>query len=107
MALRKITIEVIPHEDQKYETIGDYFTDADGIHIRISDMGNIAAEAGCALHEFIELVLCQIACVPFESIDAFDLKFEEEAKQGLHAVTDEPGDDPRRRIMCSINSPLP
>lgn len=80
---------------QSYETIGDYNLTSDGVEILISDMGNPAAETAVALHELIELTLCRLAGISFGAIDAFDIQFERDARDGLHPLDAEPGDDPQ------------
>lgn len=91
----KLVIETIPHDQHRYETVGDYWRDPDGtIQIRVSDMGNWNYEFLVALHELVELVLVEARGIPFSAIDAFDKKFESERAAGKHG-TDEPGDDPR------------
>jgi hypothetical protein len=83
-------IKVIPHEDQRYETVGDYFID-DGItYIRVSDMGNDDYAFLVILHEMIEQYLCLKRGIKEEDITSFDIEFESKRQEGNY---DEPGDD--------------
>ena len=91
----EIEIKTIPHRSQRYETVGDYWNDEAGEHIRISEMGNKDYEFLVAFHELGEKYLCERLGIKMEDIDAFDIKFEEERKNGLHSEEDEPGDDIR------------
>lgn len=82
----KIIIEVIPHAEQRYDTCGDYWVDADGtLQVRISDMGNRQYENLVMIHELAEHMLCEARGITNEQIDAFDLAYEGGG---------EPGDEP-------------
>ncbi len=92
----KIIIETIPHEKQRYETVGDYWDDEDGTQqVKISDMKNQQYEMLVAVHELIEKELCRVRGIPEAVITEFDMKFEEERTQGYHGKGDEPGADSR------------
>jgi len=91
----RISIETIPHQDQRYETCGDWYIGPDDtIHIKVSDMGNADYEFLVALHELCEFWLCNKRGITDEQITAFDKKFEEDRAAGLHGDDEEPGDDP-------------
>lgn len=93
--MKTITIRTIPHNDQRYETPGDWWFEPDGsLQILVSDMDNPDYEALVAIHELVEVLLCQKRGITQEAVDAFDKKFEEERKEGKHSPEDEPGDDP-------------
>ena len=90
----KIIIEVIPHDQHRYETVGDWFTDADGIiHVRVSDMNNSKYEMLVAIHELIEMVLCEWAEVTEKQVDEFDMIYENGREQGVRDEFSEPGFD--------------
>ena len=83
-------IETIPHEYQRYETVGDYVTDDFGqSHIRISNMKNWRYEMLVAIHEMLEQRLCMEAGMAEQDITLFDLKYEQSRPEG---DTTEPGD---------------
>ena len=86
--LPSITIKVIPHKKQRYETCGDYYL-MDGMQFRISRM-NKEAEFLVALHELVEWMLIDKKGIKIKDIDKFDIEFEKNRKKGN---TDEPGDD--------------
>ena len=92
----KITIETIPHKEQRYETCGDWTFDKDGnLNMFISDMKNWKYEALVAVHELVEVLLCKDRKISQKTVDAFDINFEKERAKGLHDEEDEPGDDPK------------
>lgn len=111
--IKKIIIEVIPHEEQRYETLGDYYFDDEGVlQIRISKMKENKHEMLVAVHELIEVLQTESNGVTEPAIVAFDKKFEERREPGNE---DEPGDDPIapyvkehciatavERLMCAL-----
>jgi hypothetical protein len=111
--ISKICLEVIPHKDQRYETVGDYYRDGDGnLVIKVSDLGDNKKELLVMVHELIEVILTEESGVSEESITKFDIEFEKNRKPGN---LDEPGDDPDspyrvqhaiatsvERMMCAL-----
>lgn len=88
----KISIKTIPHNEQRYETSGDFWDDECGTKIRVSEMGNDDYEFLVALHELVELHLCKKRGILEPNVAAFDIKFESEREKGLHSQEAEPGD---------------
>ena len=85
-----ITIKTIPHQDQRYETPGDWWFDDNGdLQIRVSDMRNWKYEALVAFHELAEVLLCKDRGITTEVVDEFD-KAWKPSRDG----DEEPGDDP-------------
>lgn len=83
-------IDTIPHANQRYPTVGDYWTDLDGTkHIVVSDMQNDDYAFLIMLHELIEQKLCEYRGISEEDITQFDEAFEEMREEGN---VDEPGD---------------
>lgn len=69
----KIVIETIPHHEQRYATVGDYWDDADGTkQIRVSDLGDWRMNLLVALHELIELSLCDQRGISEPDVKAWD-----------------------------------
>jgi hypothetical protein len=91
-----VNIKTIPHTEQRYPTVGDYWwagdTETGTLEIRVSDMGDRRMEALVAFHEFFEAVACTYSGIREEEITDFDIKFEAAREDGN---TDEPGNDPR------------
>jgi len=82
-----ITIETIPHHEQRYDTVGDWTHDALGnLTIRISDLDNWRYEVLAAIHELVESTLCSHAGITQKVVDLFDLNYKGDG---------EPGDDPK------------
>lgn len=95
----KIMIETIPHDNQRYETVGDwvflappYVAEGDlGISITVSELGDWRYNALIAVHELVEVLLCKQRGITQEAVDAFDKNFELNRPEGNE---DEPGDAP-------------
>ena len=86
-----IIIKTIPHQNHRYETVGDWWFNRDGdLEVRVSKMGNWRYESLVALHELVEVLLCKHERISTASVDAFDIAFEKKRNAGN---TDEPGDD--------------
>jgi hypothetical protein len=91
----RITIETIPHEQQRYPTVGDWqFVESDHLVIRVSDMENNDYAFLVGIHEAIEAWLAVKRCGPEveKDLDAFDMQYEKDRKNGDDS---EPGDDAR------------
>lgn len=90
----RINIETIPHGNQRYPTVGDYWEDGDQVEqVRVSELPDWRYEALVAVHELIELILSRHRGIAEEAISEFDIAFEQSREQGQ--VLGEPGDDPR------------
>jgi hypothetical protein len=99
-----VKIEVIPHDQQRYPTVGDWFFDTtcqgppgDGcdLVIRVSKLSDWRLEMLVAFHELAEVLICKHRGISQESVDKFDKKFEADRAKGKHGEDDEPGDDPK------------
>lgn len=89
----RITIKTIPHESQRYPTVGDWqFTSPTDLSINVSDMGNPDYEFLVGIHEAIEAWIAVKRSGPGveKILDAFDMKYEDNRKEG---DASEPGDD--------------
>lgn len=90
----KIIIETVPHKSQRYETVGDWYRDPDQpnvLHIKVSEEIGTKPAMLVALHELVEVLLCEDRGITQEQVDDFDSNFEFHREDGN---TDEPGDDP-------------
>jgi hypothetical protein len=54
-----IIIEIIPHNEQRYETIGDWQFIDNNLIIKVSHQGDPRKDMLIAIHEFVEALLCQ------------------------------------------------
>ena len=71
----QIIIRRIPQEEQRYETLGDWFVDPDGtIQIKSTDDDEDVAFL-IALHELCEYWLCKHHGVTVEAVDKFDFEW--------------------------------
>jgi hypothetical protein len=88
----KTVIKSINLEDQRYETLGDYYI-KDGIRtFAITKTGNDLYDDLIFIHEFVEEVLTRNKGITEEQILAFDLQFEEKIKNGEVGEDEEPGE---------------
>jgi len=87
----KIEIKTIPHKLHPYPTVGDWRRDRKGVlHIKVSqEIGDEYAFL-VALHELVEVVLCEKRGITCKAVDDFDKHFEAR----LRVADEEPGDDP-------------
>jgi hypothetical protein len=87
----KITIQTIPHNLQRYPTVGDWLFNENGdLDIWVSETGNDDYTFLVGLHEAIEAYLCEKRGIKEEDISKFDIEFEKQRETGN---TDEPGDN--------------
>ena len=90
--MRKVIIETIPHNKQRYKTCGDWFENGDNtLRIKVSSLFNYRYEYLIAIHELIEALLCHERGIAEGDVTKFDEQFEE-FRPPLN--TDEPGDHP-------------
>lgn len=88
----KILIETIPHEQQRYTTVGDWYYEPDGtLRIKVSTLSDWRREMLVAVHELVEVLTCKLDGVTQEEVDRFDMQFERDRPEGNE---DEPGDSP-------------
>lgn len=84
-------MQVIPHTEQRYDTLGDYWITEDGTwHFRVSDMGDWRYNFSVLLHEFVELALLSYKGIKEEDVLAFDLSVPDNSP-----YVDDPGFDPK------------
>lgn len=96
--MRTIVIETIPHCEQRYPTVGDYFQEREssamlitpGVErVRVSNMENPDFEFLVALHELVEWWCAARHGVHEDDITGFDELFEQMRRPG---DLREPGD---------------
>jgi hypothetical protein len=91
----QIYIKAIPHDKHRYETVGDYWEEEDGLQVRVSKMNDWRYEFLVVVHELIEFYLCKKRGIKEPDIKKFDELFEAERVHGLHTDDEEPGSDKR------------
>ena len=98
----KIEIETIPHSRQRYDTVGDWFFKPDATwKINVSDLADWRYELLVAVHELVEMGLCNDRGITAQRIDRFDIAYE---NNRLPGDTTEPGDAtdaPYRNEHCA------
>lgn len=66
----KITLEVIPHEQQRLGAIGDWWFEENGdLQVRVSDLGDVRYNFLVLRHEMDEAFLCARAGITTEMVD--------------------------------------
>ena len=86
----RIDIQTIPHADQRYPTVGDYWHEDGTERVRISKMVDWRYEILVTVHELIEMALTKHRGISEQDITDFDIGFEKAREAGL--VQGEPGD---------------
>lgn len=68
-----IKIITIPHNEQRYETVGDWQFIGDELIIKVSNMNHTLHEFLVGIHEAIEAMLCNQYGISEELVDKWDL----------------------------------
>ena len=92
--MQNVKIEVISHNQQRYETCGDWiFIGENTLLIRVSDLKDTKFNMLVAIHELIEALLCKFNDpeITTAQVDSFDMEFEKNRKEEDNS---EPGDCP-------------
>lgn len=97
----KIIIETILHQDQRYNTCGDWYYEPDGtLRIKVSNFEDKRLSKLVAIHELVEVLTCELNGVTQQQVDDFDKMYEANRAVGDES---EPGDDsdaPYRKEHC-------
>ena len=67
-----IKVNVIPHNEQRYDTCGDWQFIGDDLVISVSKLENSDLESLVALHEIVEALLCRANLIKDEEVTAWD-----------------------------------
>lgn len=101
----RITIETIPHADQRYPTCGDWLYIGEPpteLRIRVSGMDDWRLEALVAVHELVEALLCRDRGISGRQVDEFDQWFDRPREWDSY-TPDEPGDHPMAPYRAEHN----
>ena len=93
--IKQIIIDYIPHSEQRYNTLGDYYCEGNVLHIKVSDTGDEYYNELVAVHEMVEEMITRHHGIDEPIIMGFDEDYEVERELGLHDKDDEPGFDNR------------
>ena len=90
----KVIIETIPHDQQRYDTVGDWsWEDVETLCIKVSaEMPDIRMSFLVAIHELVEALQCRHDGVTEKEVDEFDL--DPETMRYCKEFDIEPGDHP-------------
>lgn len=101
-----IDYQVIPHSEQRYPTVGDWWWEGDTLHMRVSKMSDERYEWLVMLHETIECIMCKLMHINEPDVTKFDEDFEAAKEAGQYSDDDEAGDDEHApyRIQHAIAS---
>jgi hypothetical protein len=98
--IRTIVVTTIPHNEQRYDTIGDWWIEGDTLTLKVSELGDWRESFVCAIHEACEAALCAQDGVAEEPISEFDIAYEAARQAGIAAPCgcvptedSEPGED--------------
>lgn len=90
--IRHVAIDTIPHDRQRYDTVGDYWFGNDKGHypklltLKVSDMGDWRYGIACAIHELIEAALLVQKKIDEAQVSEFDQDYEN-ARQEIQKTT--------------------
>jgi hypothetical protein len=96
--VRTVHVNTVPHDGQRYDTAGDWYTLPAFAHVpahdvvTVSDMGDPDSEFLVALHELFEMHLCKRDGVTAQQVDEWDM--------GKGSGLDEPGAHPAAPYAC-------
>jgi hypothetical protein len=83
-AVPSVTVNVVPHAEQRYDTAGDWRVEAGGgLVVTVSDLGDHRFNLILAGHELVEALLCQRDGISEQQVDEWDRN---------HVSADEPGE---------------
>jgi len=97
-----VSIKIIPNNEQRYETIGDWWIDKKGnLQIRVSEFEDERHSMLIAIHEMFEAMAAWVKHIEEPEVTKFDLWFEKESNAGrIPKTLEEPGMHP----ACPYNT---
>ena len=81
--MKEIHIKCIPHDEQRYETLGDYWETESKIEFRISDTGNANYNMAILMHEIWEEHRNRMLGIKEIDVTQFDINHPELDDPGL------------------------
>jgi hypothetical protein len=83
--IRYVSIETVAPKQMRYRTCGDWFFTKPGyLIIQVADTGNWIYNLLVAVHELIEVILCEVAGISEKRVSAFDLAHQDDEDPGTH-----------------------
>src|SRR5258705_8885586 len=80
--LPSVTVHVVPHSEQRYETSGDWVWKDGGLVVTVSDLGDDRFNVLVAAHEVTEALLARRDGVTEQQVDTWDLSHPDAAEPG-------------------------
>lgn len=78
----KIDVATIPHDQQRYDTVGDWQGNIRRLKIRVSETGTPEFNFLVAIHEQIEAFMCVRAGITDGVVDRFDMQYSGPGEPG-------------------------
>lgn len=78
----EIHLRTVNHRDHRYNTVGDYYFDANIMVVNVSKIGNRDYEFLVAIHEIIECYLADSRGIKEQDITSFDLQHTGDGEAG-------------------------
>lgn len=91
--MNNITVDFIDVYNQRYSTVGDYYTIDEVDVFKIAKCDKEEYQLLILLHELFENFQVQRDGIAEKDIYDFDVQFEHDRKLGLYSETEEPGDN--------------
>ena len=88
--ISKIVVNVIPHNQQRYNTCGDWQFKDDTLQIDVSDTGDEFMNFLIARHEQDEAMLCLRRGISQKEVDDWDMSHEDTGTDDFSADMDAP-----------------
>ena len=76
LEIRYVSIVTVPHDDQRYDTVGDYEFEGALLRMKVSDMGDWRFGIACAMHELFEAALLVQHKIDEAQVSEFDTDYE-------------------------------
>lgn len=80
--INAIHIDFVNADQQRYDTIGDYYIKNKTLYIKITKFRNKLIEFSILVHEIIEALLVVARGISIDKIDEFDMSFTGKGEPG-------------------------
>ena len=95
---KRIIIDFVESQEQRYPTCGDYFEHEDHYHFKITKQNDPRKNLLILFHEMIEYTLCTDRDITEQEITDFDIAWNKKAEEVddwvSAGIADEPGNQP-------------
>jgi hypothetical protein len=110
--IRAVSINTVPHDMQRYDTVGDYVFDklgdstgvVDRLRMTVSDMGDWRFGIACGVHELVEAALLVQHRIDEAQVSEFDTDYEAARREWLKLCSgDYPSTSMKRAMEAVVN----